>query len=79
MVQVPAHQVSPLPVRVDRFQQLLLLWTLQLLLTGLGGLGALQLLLMVLGAHQLLLIVLGFLQLLLLELEIMRLLLRSLG
>ena len=40
----------------------LLLWTLQLLLIGLG---ALQLLLVVLGAHQLLLVVLGSLQLLL--------------
>ena len=49
-----------------------------LLMREVGGLGALQLLLMVLGAHQLLLTVLGVLQLLLLGLEILWLLLRDL-
>ena len=77
-VHAPAYQLSPLPVRVDRFQLLLLLWTLQLLLTGLVGLGALQLLLVVLGAHQLLLVVLGSLQLLLEGWEILQLLLLDL-
>jgi hypothetical protein len=64
-VLASAHQLSPLPVWVDRFQLLLHLYTLQLLLIGSVGLGALHLLLLVLGAQQLLLAVLVSLQLLL--------------